>query len=140
MRVMPQPDGYYRCSIEGASDADSGRFATAMDELVAPVWDPRWIIPRRVVVAPPTLRGALSVAVDRTVGRVRPIARRPSRGAGPAGHAPGTRRGLRRLVAPLGEPGRAALRAADPAAQRVLELHRGDDPFQVETQLRTLWT
>ena len=37
-------------------------------------------------------------------------------------------------------PGAKPIRATDPAALRVLELHRGDDPFQVETQLRTLWT
>ena len=140
MRVLPQPDGYYRCSIEGASDDDSGRFAAAMDDLVAPVWDPRWIIPRRVVVAPPTLRGAVSVAIDRTVGRVRPmlvvhhavpdlLATRQERVAVFADS-------WRRWVSPGAQP----LRAADPAAQRVLELHRGDDPFEVETQLRTLWT
>ena len=41
VRVTAQPDGYYRCSIEGASEADSGRFAAALEDLMAPIWDPR---------------------------------------------------------------------------------------------------
>ena len=32
VRVAAQPDGYYRCSVAGASDADSGRFAQAMED------------------------------------------------------------------------------------------------------------
>jgi len=36
-------------------------------------------------------------------------------------------------------PGAHALSARDPRAAAVLELHRGDDPFGIETQMRTLW-
>ena len=93
-----------------------------------------------MVVASPTIRGALSVATDRIVGRVRPIL--------VVHHAvPDLLATRQERVAVFGEcwrrwvsPGARPIRATDPAAQRVLELHRGDDPFEVETQLRTLWT
>jgi hypothetical protein len=37
-------------------------------------------------------------------------------------------------------PGQRAVRASDPAGEGILAAHRGEDPFGVETQLRTLWT
>jgi len=140
VRVTPQPDGYYRCAIEGATEPDSARFAAALEDVVAPLWEPRWIIPRRVVVAPPTVRGAFSVATDRTIGRVRPMV--------VVHHAVPDVLGTRQeRVAVFGEswrrwvsPGAHPMRATDAAALRVLDLHRGDDPFQVETQQRRLWT
>jgi hypothetical protein len=32
------------------------------------------------------------------------------------------------------------VRATDPAGVAILAAHRGEDPFHIETQLRTLWT
>ena len=37
-------------------------------------------------------------------------------------------------------PGERAIRASDPAGQGILAAHRGEDPFRIETQRRTLWT
>ena len=140
VRVVPQPDGYYRCFLADASDADSGRFATALEELVSPLWDPRWIIPRRVEEPPASLAATLGVIVRGILAR--------GRGAPEVWHAvPGAFAGRKDRVAAFEtawsrwvSPGARALPARDPRAEAILALRTGDDPFKVETQLRTLWT
>jgi hypothetical protein len=140
VRVVPRPDGHYRCSLDGVDEAASTRFAEALDELLAPLWDPSWLIPRRVVTAPPTLAGAARVAAERLGGRVRPATQVwhavPSVLAGRRDRVAAFERAWRRWVS----PGATAIRAREPAGAVVLALRRGDDPFAVETQLRTLWT
>ena len=140
VRVTPQPDGYYRCLLEGATTDESQRFAEALDQLVTPLWDPRWIIPRPVLETPPTVRGAGALALRLVAGRVTPgpqvwhavpdlLATRQDRVAA-------FETAWRRWVA----PGAIAIRERDPRGAVVLALRRGDDPFRTETQLRTLWT
>jgi hypothetical protein len=89
---------------------------------------------------PPTFRGALSVATDRVVGRVRPILVRnhavPEILATRKDRVGAFAESWHRWVSSGAQP----LRATEPDGQRIVELHRGDDPFEVETQLRTLWT
>ena len=140
VRVLPQPDGYYRCFLEGASTAEAGRFTEALEEVVSPLWDPRWIIPRRVESAPASLADTLGVVVRRGLagGRV---------GAEIWHAVPGVLAGRRDRVASFETswqhwvtPGAHALPARDPRAEAVLAMRIGEDPFLVETQLRTLWT
>ncbi len=140
VRVVPQPDGYYRCFLAEASDVDSGRFATALEELVSPLWDPRAIIPRRVEAVPEGLAATLGVLVRTALAQ--------GRGAPEVWHAvPAALAGRKDRLAAFEvawsrwvSPGAHALPSRDPRAQAVLALRTGDDPFRVETQLRTLWT
>jgi hypothetical protein len=140
VRVVPQPDGYYRCFLAGASEEDSGRFAEALEELVSPLWDPRAIIPRRVEPAPDGLVATLGVLVRSSLVR--------GRGAPQVWHAvPVALAGRKDRLAAFEaawsrwvSPGARALPARDPRAAAVLALRTGDDPFRVESQLRTLWT
>jgi hypothetical protein len=140
VRIAAQPDGYYRCSLDRASADDARAFAVALDEVLAPLWDPRAIIARRVADAPRGIPGVLGVVVRRALGR----------GPGPlvVYHAvpealAGTRAKLEafeRAWSHWVSPGSRALRRDDPRAQAVLALRAGDDPFRLETQMRTLWT
>jgi hypothetical protein len=140
VRVLVQPDGYYRCVLEGADSADASVFADAFEELLSPLWEPRWMVPRRVVTSPPTRRGVAAMLVRRWLGRLRPdpvvyhtvprsLARNKDRRAA-------FERAWDRWVS----PGARLLAAADPRGAAVLALRRGDDPFRVETQVRTLWS
>jgi hypothetical protein len=139
VRVVPQADGYQRCLLEGASTADAEHFAEAMEEVLAPLWEPRWVIGRRVIDEPPTLVGAARVLLAGLVGR--------RGGSAVAYHAvPGALATSRDRVTAFERawtgwvsPGERAVRAADPAGEGILAAHRGEDPFRIETQRRTLW-
>jgi hypothetical protein len=138
VRVVVQPDGYYRCCLAGASFADSVLFATSLEELLKPLQQPRYLLPRYIARAPTTTRGALALLIRQSM--------RPSRGYGVVYHAvPAALAGSRQLanlfaaawnrhVSP-GEP----LAEDDPEAEAIIELQRGEDPFDILTQMRTLW-
>jgi superfamily II DNA or RNA helicase len=140
VRVVPQPDGYYRCFLAGATTEEAGRFAEALEELVSPLWDPRAIVPRRVEAAPDGVAATLGVVVRSVLVR--------GRGAPQVWHAvPSALAGRKDRLAAFEaawsrwvSPGARVLRSNDPRAHAVLALRTGDDPFGVETQLRTLWT
>jgi hypothetical protein len=140
VRIAPQPDGYYRCYLDGSSYEGARRFAEALEQLVEPLWDPRWLIPRRVDAPPSGLTETAVVLLRRVLpGR---------RGSPEVWHAvPDVLASRKDRVAAFEaawsrwvSPGARALRAGDPRADIVLALRLGDDPFRVETQLRTLWT
>jgi superfamily II DNA or RNA helicase len=138
IRVVVQPDGYYRCYPEGASLEDSATFAAALEEVLAPLEQPRYIIPRHVARPPTSTLGALALLVRETS--------LPGRGGSVVYHAVPAplavnreraevfARAWHRHVGP-GEP----LYEGDARAQAILELQRGEDPFDVLTQIRTLW-
>lgn len=140
VRVVPQPDGYQRCLLAGVSEADAGRFAEAMEDVLAPLWEPRWVIGRQVLDDPPTLSGAVRVFVTGVAGRVAPgrvvYHAVPDLLAGNKERVASFERAWDRWVS----PGQRAVRATDPAGAGILAAHRGEDPFRIETQLRTLWT
>jgi len=138
VRVATQPDGYYRCYLEGASLQESSVFASCLDELLAPIESPRWIISRYVSAPPRNLIGGLRLLVGRLA--------RDRVGAAVVYHAVPSLLGAnkprvqafqaawnRRVSA--GE----ALFQDDPRAQAIIQLQRGEDPFAVTTQMRTLW-
>jgi superfamily II DNA or RNA helicase len=138
IRIVVQPDGYYRCYLDGASREDSGAFTAALDQVLAPLESPRYIIPRRVVVPP---RGSLeglvlavrngvgfpggrlvyhavpdSLAVNRQKVRAFEVAWRRWVGGGPA------------------------LFYRDPKAAGILAVEQGENPFATTSQIRTLWS
>ena len=69
--MVAQPDGYYRCYLEGASLEDSGAFAAALEELLGPIQQPRYIIPRYIARAPTSTLGALLLLVRQSARRRR---------------------------------------------------------------------
>jgi hypothetical protein len=140
VRVLPQPDGYHRCLLDGAPEADAGRFAEAMADVLAPLWEPRWVIGRPVLDEPPTLGGAVRVLAAGVAGRAAPgrtvYHAVPDQLAGSKERVAAFERAWGRWVS----PGQRAVRATDPSGEGILAAHRGEDPFRIETQLRTLWT
>ncbi|MBV9582260.1 MAG: DEAD/DEAH box helicase family protein, partial [Chloroflexi bacterium] len=53
VHVVLQDDGFYRCYLTGATREESALFAESMDELLAPLVSPRYIIPRAIAADPP---------------------------------------------------------------------------------------
>jgi hypothetical protein len=140
VRVLPQPDGYQRCLLEGVSEADAGRFAEAMEDVLAPLWEPRWVIGRRVLDEPPSMGGVIRVLASRLPGGMAPgrtvYHAVPDLLAGSRERVEAFERAWGRWV----RAGQRAVRASDPDGEGILAAHRGEDPFRIETQLRTLWT
>jgi superfamily II DNA or RNA helicase len=136
--VEPQQDGSYRARLTDVSAAESATFATALDEVLSPLAQPRYIVPRLFITPPASTRAALR------------LTRRHHRGEGtPATvvyHAVPTVLGVnaRRAKAfarawnERVSPG-ALLYTGSPEGTGILAAQRGDDPFDVTTQIRTLW-
>jgi hypothetical protein len=138
LRIEPLPDGEYRARLAAVSAAESATFATALDEVLSPLAHPRYIVPR-LFVAPPADKRA---------------ARRLARGATAADGAPATvvyhavptvlggNAKLARAFAAAWNarvsPGEM-LYTGSPEGTGILVAQRGDDPFDVTTQIRTLW-
>jgi superfamily II DNA or RNA helicase len=137
VRLTVEPDGCYRCLLDGASLEDSRTFAEALDELLAPLDQPRYVVPRFVDDAPRTAWAALWTVLRHAAGRP---GRRVVYHAVPAVLAVNhTRaetfgRAWNRHVS-AGRP----LFQRDPRAQAIIDLQRGEDPLAVTTQMRTLW-
>jgi superfamily II DNA or RNA helicase len=138
IRIVTQPDGYYRCYLEGASLSDSTLFATALDELLAPLQSPRYIIPRYVSGPPAGWVEGLRL-LARQFGN-------PRLGAAVVYHAvPSALAANKSRVQAFQVAWNAHVSAGealfedDPRAQAVIQLQRGEDPFAVTTQMRTLW-
>jgi superfamily II DNA or RNA helicase len=138
VRVATQPDGYYRCYLEGATLQDSSVFAAALDELFAPIQSPRWIIPRYVSGPPGNFLGGLRLLAGRFANdRI---------GASIVYHAVPSALGANKARVQAFEAAwnrrvsaGKALYQDDPRAQAIIQLQRGADPFAVTTQMRTLW-
>jgi hypothetical protein len=136
VRVSARSDGYYRCFLHGALLEESQRFSAALEEVLAPLDRPRYLIARPIYTPPGS-------QLDRVLLRLGLWYLRPSRevyhavprelGANRK-HAERFAAAWRRHVG----PGRL-LPATDPKAQAILELNRGVDLFGVSAQLRTVW-
>jgi superfamily II DNA or RNA helicase len=138
VRLEPLPDGEYRARLADVSAAESTTFAAALDEVLAPLANPRYIVPR-LFVAPPADKRA---------------ARRLARGTGADGGVPATvvyhavptvlggNARLAKIFAAAWHtrvsPGEM-LYTGSPEGTGILVAQRGDDPFAVTTQIRTLW-
>lgn len=136
--ISPTSDGWLRCTLDGVPEAQSTLFAVSLDELLAPLEDPRHLV-GRVIVTPPSRFGArLAYAARATLGLDLEAA--VSWHAVPTWCAAGSRRLRIFLAAWERHVGPARhLEADSPEGQAILDLFRGEDPFSVVTQLRTVW-
>jgi superfamily II DNA or RNA helicase len=139
LRIVVQPDGYYRCYLDGASRKDSLVFAEALDQVLAPIEDARYIIGRWVVDPPATRRGRLALSM-------RCLLRRP--GGRLVFHAVPEYLAARRERVRAFERawyrwvgrGTEAMFYRDPEAVGILAVARGENPFATTSQMRTLWS
>jgi hypothetical protein len=138
VRVEAQPDGGYRARLLEVPAAESALFAEALDEVLAPLSQPRYVIPRLILAPPAGPAAAAGLAVRRLV----------------TGHVPATvvyhavptaLNGNKKLAlaferawnARVG-PG-SVVYAGSAEGTGILAAQRGDDPFALTTQIRTLW-
>jgi hypothetical protein len=138
VRVEVQPDGCYRARLQEVPAAESALFAEALDEVLTPLSQPRYVIPRLIMPPPAGPAAAAGLAVRRLV----------------TGHVPATvvyhavptaLSGNKKLAlaferawnARVG-PG-SVVYAGSPEGTGILAAQRGDDPFALTTQIRTLW-
>jgi len=138
VRVVVQEDGQYRCFLDGATTEESARFAEALDQLLSSLAAPRYIIPRYVVSQPTSLLQAATLALRLSTGSKRGSTvvyhAVPDWLATNRERADAFARAWQRYVS-AGEP----LYWKDPTAQAIVAAQRGDDPFDVTTQMRVLW-
>ena len=138
VRVIVQEDGYYRCLLDGATMEESALFAESMDELLSPLAAPRYVIPRYVVKQPgsfvQTALLALRLSIGKKTGASVVYHAVPAWLAANKDRATAFARSWNRYVS-AGEP----LYWKDPQAQAILTAQHGEDPFDVTTQMRSLW-
>jgi hypothetical protein len=139
VRVVPQQDGYYRCYLSEASTEDGQLFAESLDELLAPLDNSHYIVPRFIPGDPHSPLAALRIVLR---GAPRQL---PTQSV--VYHAVPAALGANRERVTAFEKAwnryvsaGSALYFKDPRAQAILALQRGEDPFAVTTQMRTLWT
>jgi hypothetical protein len=138
VRVEVMADGSYRARLATVPAAEAAVFSTALDDVLSPLAQPRYVIPRLIVAPPRGLAAAAAIAARRLV----------------AGHLPGSVvyhavpavLGTRKNLAEAFErawnarvsPGQVVY-TGSPEGAGILAAQRGDDPFAVTTQIRTLW-
>jgi hypothetical protein len=138
VRIEAQPDGSYRARLEEVPAAESAQFADALEEVLSPLSQPRYVIPRLILAPPPGRAAAFRLALRRLV----------------TGHVPATvvyhavptaLSGNKKLAAAFERawntrvgPG-AVVYAGSPEGTGILAAQRGDDLFALTTQIRTLW-
>jgi superfamily II DNA or RNA helicase len=139
VRVVTQQDGFYRCYLSEASNDEARLFAESLDELLAPLDNAHYIVPRFIPGEPHTPLAALGIALRGVPERL------PTRSV--VHHAVPSALGANRKRVSAFErawnryvSAGSALYFKDPRAQAILEIQRGEDPFAVITQMRTLWT
>lgn len=137
VRVTAGKEGWLALEIE-APTTQSQLFATCLDELLAPLGEPRWLVSRLVLPTPAADSDRRRLARARALGR--PVE------AAVAWHAVPVWLGRNKARVAAFETawrahvgaGRLVL-AKDPEGQSLLELLRGEDPFAVTSRLRTTW-
>jgi hypothetical protein len=138
VEVTATRDGSYRAALRRSTEAESVAFAEALDEVLSPLADPRYVISRAVIDPPDTQAQAVALALRRGLGL-------GSRGA-EVWHAVPTVLATRKDRA---EAFLAAWRlwvgpsrlvyAHTPEGAGILAAQRGDDPFAITTAMRTIW-
>jgi hypothetical protein len=138
VRIVVQEDGQYRCFLDAATTEESARFAEALDQLLSPLASPRYIIPRYVIAQPSSFFASARLALRLSTGTKRGSTvvyhAVPDWLAANRERADAFARAWNRYVS-AGEP----LYWNNPTAQAILATQRGDDPFDVTTQMRVLW-
>jgi hypothetical protein len=130
-------DGWVRCEL-AADDAQSRLFAGCLDELLAPLVDPRWLVSRLVLPVPATPAERRRLAVARTFGR--------SVDAAVTWHAVPAELGRSKAtVAAFDDAWHAhvgtgrVVAGRDAEGQALLGLLRGADPFRITSRVRAVW-
>jgi len=137
VRLTVGADGWLSVELD-VPTAQSQLFATSLDELLAPLAEPRWLVSRLVLPTPAAESDRRRLARARALGR--PV------DAAVAWHAVPTWLGRNKSrVAAFDAawrthvgPGRLVL-AKDPEGSALIELLRGEDPFAITSRLRTTW-
>ena len=135
--VRPEPDGTYRFSLADVDTATSQRFAAALDEVLAPMTSPRYVVPR-YVVHPRTGTERLIRVQEWDLGT--------AKADGVVYHAVPSvfgqnRRRTDEFVAAWkrwvsdGE----AVFTNTPEGEGILATHRGENPLDATTVLRVAW-
>jgi hypothetical protein len=134
VRVEIDPEGERRCSLEGVTPEVSAAFAASLDEVVSPMGEPRYVLPRWVLHDPIDNLDGIKAAF------------RLLRPDGEVWHSVPTVLGTtgRRAQAFAAAwdhwvGGGPAIYTGSPEGEGVLVTHRGSDPFAVTTVLRTGW-
>jgi superfamily II DNA or RNA helicase len=138
VQLEPLPAGGYRARLRDVSAAESATFAAALDEVLSPLAQPRYIVPRLFLPRPAGRWAAITLALRRLTGR--------ATAATVVYHAVPSALGANKKLAQLFErawnirvsPGEL-LYTGSPEGTGILVAQRGDDPFAVTTQIRTLW-
>ena len=137
VRIAGTVGGAASCELD-APAAESALFAASLDELLAPLADPRWLVSRLVLPAPATAGGRHRLAMARALGR--PVEAAVAWHAVPAALSRTRSRvgAFERAWRTHVGAGRLVL-AKDPEGAALLELLQGEDPFAVTSRLRTVW-
>jgi superfamily II DNA or RNA helicase len=138
VRIEPLPDGSYRARLADVAATESATFATALEEVLSPLAQPRYIVPRLFIAPPRDARAARRLA--------RKHHRQPGVPATVVYHAVPAVLGVNAKLAKTFaaawnervSPGEM-LYTGSPEGTGILVAQRGDDPFAVTTQIRTLW-
>jgi superfamily II DNA or RNA helicase len=137
LRVRGGAGGWLTCTLD-VGPRESAVFAAALEELLAPLGEPRWLVSRLVLPAPAAAADRRRLARAAAFGR--PVE------AAVAWHAVPAELGRSAARVALFEgawwrhvgPGRP-VRATDPEGAALLDLLRGADPFALTSRLRTVW-
>jgi hypothetical protein len=138
VRLEAQSDGSYRARLQEVPAAESALFAEALEEVLSPLSQPRYVIPRLILAPLPGWAAAARLALRRLVTGQVP--------ATVVYHAvPTALSGNKKLAAAFERawntwvgPGNVVY-TGSPEGTGILAAQRGDDPFAVTTQIRTLW-
>ncbi|WP_326691234.1 DEAD/DEAH box helicase family protein [Streptomyces sp. NBC_01795] len=133
VRIEPDGTGAYGIRLDGVPLADSERYATALDEVISPVADPRYLMPRYLVRAGGPLAG------------LRAAGRRATADAVVHHAVPGAAGANRGLVTAYAGAWRRWVSAGEPVYTRgpegagLLAAQAGRCPLDVTTALRVGW-
>ncbi len=138
VRIQAQADGSYRAQLQDVPASESALFADALDETLSPLAQPRYVAPRLIIEPPQGLGAATRLAARRLVTGYVP--------ATVVYHAVPAALGTNAKLAAIFQqawnahvsPG-AVLFTGAPEGAGALAAQRGDDPFALTTQIRTLW-
>lgn len=131
-------DGGYRARLGDVTAGESEVFTSALDDVLSPLAQPRYVIPRLIVEPPAGLAAGYAMALRRLV-----LGRLPG---SVVYHAVPAVLAANKSLATCFErawnarvsPG-TLVYAGSPEGAGILAAQRGDDPFAVTTQIRTLW-
>ncbi|HEX2316958.1 MAG TPA: DEAD/DEAH box helicase family protein [Thermomonospora sp.] len=136
--VLPEPDGTYRFSLADVDTATSERFVLALDEVLGPLANPRYVVPRHVLRRRTRPAERAELAEAWLHGR--------ARADGVVYHAVPALFGQnrRRTDAFVGAWNRwvsrgEAVYTSSPEGTGILATHRGESPFDATTVLRVAW-